>query len=175
MSVPNSKLTDLQALALKVRDEDPTIGWANLGLRMSKELGVQIDRGSARRAFLDGEKKLRRQTGGEVLAVRLDRACVAYMADIGEVSDEDLAVSARLQSMRILWYLKNNPDVMSRSTGKDLTSMFGTLIDKSQLLRGEPTQITRLEDVKKSDELLSMLEAEMRRRGKIIDITPERV
>lgn len=173
MSLPNDKLTDHQALAVKVRDEDPAIGWAELGRRMSKEVGVEISRTSARRAFLLGEEKLRRQTGGEVLAVRLDRACVAYMADVGEVSDEDLAVSARVQAMKTLWYLANNPEVWTRSSGKDLASIFGILIDKSQLLRGEPTQITRLEDVKKLDELGVMLQAEMKRRGKIIDITPE--
>ena len=173
MSVPNDKLTDHQALALKIRDEDPTIGWTGLGHRMSKEVGVEIGRSSARRAFLDGEKKLRAQTSGEALETRLGRAWAAYVADIHDVTDEDLATTARLQAMKTLWYLANNPEVWTRSSGKDLASIFGTLIDKSQLLRGEPTAITRLEDVKKLDELAVMLDKEMRRRGKVIDVTPE--
>ena len=173
MSITTTELTDHQALAVKIRDENPSIGWQDLADEMTRVTGTTIRKGSARGAYLAGEKKLRAQTGGEALAVRLDRACEVYMAGIAEVADEDLAAAARLQAIRILWYLKNNPEVMSRSSGKDLTTMFGMLIDKSQLLRGEPTQITRLEDVKKLDELGAMLEAEMRRRGKIIDVTPE--
>lgn len=175
MSLPNDKLTDHQALALKIRDEDPTLGWTGLGHRMSEEIGVEISRSSARRAFLDGEKKLRLKTGGEALEARLGRSWSAYVESIQDVTDDDLSSTARLQAMKTLWYLANNPEVWTRSSGKDLTSMFGTLIDKSQLLRGEPTAITRLEDVKKLDELAVMLDKEMRRRGKIIDITPEAV
>ncbi len=176
MSLPNDKLTDHQALALKIRDEDPTLGWTGLGHRMTEEVGVEISRSSARRALLGGEKKLRRlKTGGEALETRLERGWSAYVESIQDVTDDDLSNTARLQAMKTLWYLANNPEVWTRSSGKDLTSMFGTLVDKSQLLRGEPTSITRLEDVKKLDELGAMLEAEMRRRGKIIDITPEAV
>ena len=125
------------------------------------------------KAARKAEKKLRAQTGGEALAVRLDRACEVYMADLHDVTDEDLAATARLEAMKTLWYLKNNPEVWTRASVKDLASVFGTLIDKSQLLRGEPTQITRLEDVKKMDELGAMLVTEMKRRGEIIDVTPE--
>ena len=62
---------------------------------------------------------------------------------------------------------------LGQASARDLTVNIGILTDKRQLLRGEPTQITRLEDVKKLDELAAMLEVEMKRRGKIIDITPE--
>ena len=63
---------------------------------------------------------------------------------------------------------------LGQASARDLTVNIGILTDKRQLLRGEPTVITRLEDVKKLDELGAMLEAEMRRRGKIIDVTPEK-
>ena len=62
---------------------------------------------------------------------------------------------------------------LGQASARDLTVNIGILTDKRQLLRGEPTVITRLEDVKKLDELAAMLEVEMKRRGKIIDITPE--
>lgn len=62
---------------------------------------------------------------------------------------------------------------LGQANARDLMVSIGILTDKRQLLRGEPTAITRLEDVKKLDEDLLMLVKEMRRRGKIIDITPE--
>ena len=39
---------------------------------------------------------------------------------------------------------------------------------------GEPTNITRIEDIKKLDELAEMLNEEMKRRGRLIDVTPEK-
>ena len=62
---------------------------------------------------------------------------------------------------------------LGQASARDLTVNIGILTDKRQLLRGEPTVITRLEDVKKMDELGAMLVTEMKRRGKIIDVTPE--
>ena len=62
---------------------------------------------------------------------------------------------------------------LGQASARDLTVNIGILTDKRQLLRGEPTVITRPEDVKKLDEVGRLLLAEMERRGELIDITPE--
>ena len=49
----------------------------------------------------------------------------------------------------------------------------GTLFDKRQVLRGEPTQIMSMQDRRTMSELAKALQEEMERRQ--IDVTPERV
>ena len=61
---------------------------------------------------------------------------------------------------------------LGQASARDLTVNIGILTDKRQLLRGEPTQVFRVEDAKKLDEQLEMMVAEMKRRGKLIDVTP---
>ncbi len=165
----DQKLTPREIRATEIREANPSISWADLGRELD------CDRTLARRACLNGEKKLLLKSGARSLSVRLDRSCAKYMAQMGQVTDDGLSESAGVIAAKILWHLEHNPEAFARSSGKDLTTMFGTLIDKRQLLRGEPTQITRLQDVKKLDELAEMLSEEMQRRGKIIDVTPEKV
>ncbi len=50
----------------------------------------------------------------------------------------------------------------------------GILMDKCQLLRGEPTAIMRFQDMCKMDEILEAVAKELKRRGKMIDVTPEK-
>ncbi len=49
------------------------------------------------------------------------------------------------------------------------------MIDKAQLLRGEPTQIIKIQDIRELDEMAKVLHEEMERRGLLVDITPEKV
>ena len=58
---------------------------------------------------------------------------------------------------------------------KDLAISAGVLIDKARLIKGEPTIITRPQDIKDMDKLEEMLVAELQRRGRLIDVTPEKL
>ncbi len=58
---------------------------------------------------------------------------------------------------------------------RDLAVSAGVLIDKARLLKGEPTAITRFQDIKRLDEVGKLLHDEMERRGLLIDVTPEKV
>ncbi len=48
------------------------------------------------------------------------------------------------------------------------------MVDKRQLLRGEPTQVIKIQDIRKLDEAARLLHAEMERRGLLVDVTPEK-
>lgn len=123
-------------------------------------------------AFLSACGKLGIRSGmANALLDRLKRLDGAKIKIVDEIGDEELAGRYGQKIQLLLSYLDDF--AMSRSSAKDLVGSIGTLTDKRQLLRGEPTQITRLEDVKKLDELGAMLKTEMKHRGKIIDITPE--
>ncbi len=77
--------------------------------------------------------------------------------------------------MKALWLLVEDEGALKSLSGKELSTVAGNLLEKRQLLRGEPTAITRFEDIKKLDEVAELLNAELQRRGKLIDVTPEKV
>lgn len=61
---------------------------------------------------------------------------------------------------------------ISGASPKDLAIMFGILVEKRQLLLGEPTQILSVEERKKINELIPALVEEAQRRGMTIDMAP---
>jgi len=62
---------------------------------------------------------------------------------------------------------------LSEAKFRDLTIGLGVLIDKKQLLSGEPTQILTIEERKNITELMPFLFKEAQRRGITIDVTPD--
>lgn len=67
----------------------------------------------------------------------------------------------------IRYYLDDK--VMAEASARDLGLMAGVLIEKRQLLRGEPTQIVSDHERKKLHELVPLLIAEAQRRGRLIE------
>jgi len=64
---------------------------------------------------------------------------------------------------------------LAQSSAKDLAIIVGILLEKRQLLRGEPTQIISMEERQGLDELTQQLVKDARRRGLTIDMTAEDV
>lgn len=58
---------------------------------------------------------------------------------------------------------------------RDLAVSLGILIEKRQLLRGEPTQILTVEERSNLNDLIPAIVKEAKRRGMVIDSTPVRV
>ena len=58
------------------------------------------------------------------------------------------------------------------SSLKELAVSLGILIEKRQLLQGQPTQIMSIEERKELDELIPALYEECKRRGLTIEATP---
>ena len=75
--------------------------------------------------------------------------------------------------VKALFLLRNKEEALAETRTKGLSAIVNTLIDKRQLLKGEPTAITKLQDVRKLDEIARALHQEMERRGLLVDITPE--
>lgn len=61
---------------------------------------------------------------------------------------------------------------MAKATARDLAVAIGIMIDKRQLLRGEPTQILGKEERKSLEALAAALRQELGRRTMIVDATP---
>ena len=71
------------------------------------------------------------------------------------------------------YFLVNSTEKMAAASLKDLMSVHRSGVEVRQLLRGEPTQIVKISDIRKLDEMAVALHAEMERRGLIVDVTPE--
>ncbi len=169
----SNKLTDHQAAVVKLR-ETPGISWSGV----ANQLGICIS--SAKSAHKGAMKKLDRDASGEVDTPQRDvgkpgRALKKYLKQMGQVTDKTLAEGLERVAAAILFHFEHNPEVIANATARDLSSMLGMAIEKRQLLRGEPTAITRFEDIRKLDDVAELLDRELKRRGRIIDVTPEEV
>ena len=175
----NNGLTDLQAKVIELRDEH--------GLTF-REIGGRLggkNQGNIYRIYQRGKNKQRSLTGtGEGGGVpmspreRAEAQLAAYRAERKgkPVTDKTLLADIEATLAKAL-YLLNNDVSLAETRAKDLTTIVDKLIEKRQLLKGEPTAITGYQDVRKLDEVAKRLHAEMERRGllpgPVIDVTPE--
>ena len=105
----------------------------------------------------------------------LQEASVAALAAIrGKVDDKVLSQQAEEVGWMAIWRLLNDPQVWNRASARDLAAISALMIDKRQLLRGEPTQVIKIQDIRKLDEMAKVLHDEMERRGMLVDVTPEK-
>ncbi len=90
----------------------------------------------------------------------------------GRVKLDDVELLAVIDDRlsRVLAYLDDH--TLSKMDGRNLMVAAGILIDKRQLLSDRPTAITKYSDMKKLDNVIEEALAELKRRGKMIDVTP---
>ncbi len=90
----------------------------------------------------------------------------------GRVRLDDVELLATIDDRleRVLDYLDDH--ALSKMDGRNLMVAAGILIDKRQILKGEPTAIVKFEDMRKLDEILEQVSKELLRRGEVIDVTP---
>ena len=90
----------------------------------------------------------------------------------GRVKLDDVELLAVIDDRlsRVLAYLDDH--TLSKMDGRNLMVAAGILIDKRQLLNDRPTAITQYSDMKKLDDVIEEALAELKRRGKMIDVTP---
>ncbi len=86
------------------------------------------------------------------------------------LDDQELLAVIDDRLARVFDYFDDH--TLSKMDGRNLMVAAGILTDKRQLLRGEPTAITKFQDMRKMDEILEEVGKELKRRGKIIDVTP---
>jgi hypothetical protein len=161
------KLTDLQAQALELKDRE-RLTWVEMGERMN------VGKSSARNAYMGAIRKLKTFSDGPDDS-QLEHHFEEFVNTLGAPSDKDFVALLEAGALKALWRLVHAPEVMAKLTGKDLAAVAGNLLEKRQLLKGEPTAITRFQDIRKLDEVAEMLNSELKRRGKMIDVVAEEV
>jgi hypothetical protein len=65
------------------------------------------------------------------------------------------------------------PEKLAASSARDLAVVMGVATDKWQLLRGQPTQRTEINDRREMNEVMKLILEEAKRRKIEIDITPD--
>ncbi len=88
------------------------------------------------------------------------------------LDDQELVAAIEVRLADVLEYFDDH--ALAKMSGRDLMVALGILIDKRQLLKGQPTEITKREDVTKLDAFLEEVAEELKRRGEgpdVIDVT----
>ncbi len=90
-----------------------------------------------------------------------------------KLTDPELVAAIDAQLVRVFEYFDDH--TLAQMSGRDLLVGAGILIDKRQLLRGEPTAITKFLDMRNMDQVMEMFRKEAARRDRLaaIDVTPE--
>ena len=138
-----------------------------LGLAKSEEVGIQkaIEAASP---MIEEVRKLALEEGIEPQAVRglverMNRAGLGIPTDLREASAPQLL---KLMGDRALQLIESvDINAIADAKLRDKMIAFGILVDKLQLLRGEPTQRLDISDRRRMDELMVMMFKEAKRRG----------
>lgn len=184
--VENFGLTERQAQIYQMVEED-RLNYTEIGRRLG------IDRRTVTDAYRMARKKLDKQlslvhSGSsasqpskfdsskgpqiETVIEGLVRECREL--EIGKkVTDGSILEGIDETIAKALYFLRRNEMALVKATPKDLATIVNGLVEKRQLLKGEPTAITKLQDIRKLDEVAAALDKEMKRRGMLVDVTPE--
>lgn len=138
-----------------------------LGLATSEEVGIQevIEAASP---TIEEVRKLALEEGIEPKVVRgfverLNRAGLGVPTHLREVTVPQLL---KLMGDRALQLIESvDVNAIADAKLRDKMIAFGILVDKLQLLSGQPTQRLDISDRRKMDELMVMMFKEARRRG----------
>ena len=114
-----------------------------------------------------------RARGDPLVAIKEVReAARAYMPKVG---DKELTEPLDNFLGQTSYFLVNSTEKMAAASLKDLMSVHKSGVEVRQLLRGEPTQIISIKEVRALDEQAKAIYAEMERRGLMVDVTPKEV
>ncbi len=98
------------------------------------------------------------------------QGAVPSAKDRVKLDDVELLAVIDDRLARVFEYLDHH--TLSKMDGRNLMVAAGILIDKRQLLNDKPTAITQYSDLRKLDDVMEQVSAELKRRGKLIDVTP---
>jgi len=101
---------------------------------------------------------------------RLAARRTGYQSNIATLTTKGLISKIEEKIALVLNYL--DEFAISGASPKDLAIIFGIMVEKRQLLLGEPTQILSTNERKHLNELIVPLMEEARARGMMIDLTP---
>lgn len=122
-------------------------------------------------ALTDPEERLKNAIKELGLPVKAAEAMVRrlkarYMPAVDEVKayrTKEMIDAMRGKITLALQFM--NPQALAEATGRDLAMIVGILVEKMQLLKGEPTQIISNSERKQMDQLVPALLKEAARRG----------
>ncbi len=90
-----------------------------------------------------------------------------------KLTDPELVAAIEARLADVIEYFDDQ--TLAKMGGRDLMVALGILIDKRQLLRGEPTAITKFLDMRNMEEVMEMFRKEAARRERLapVDAAPE--
>jgi len=99
------------------------------------------------------------------------KAVNGLAVDVASMPTNDAKI-AKLENLFAMAAEFVDPYILAQASAKDLVNILGTLVDKIQLLKGEPTQIMGFKEREDMDSLAAAIQAELDRRMKVIPHEP---
>lgn len=161
--------TEYERRVVHLRDVEG-MKWTEIGRQLGR------DRKNCQHAYQRAKARILEQGPASSQELQeLQEACDEALEKArGKIDDKMLSEGASEVALKALWHILHDKRKWDRATIRDFSAVSGLMIDKRQLLRGEPTQITKIQDIRKLDEQLEILLKELQRRGELIDVTPEK-
>ncbi len=163
------ELTKRQAEVWALRHEEK-LGYTEIAARLG------ISTGNVYGHLKIAERKL--GTDGSGVKVELKTAAERILQKfdeieelIAETGDGALSRLYRDRRLRALAYMDDH--AMATATLPQLATAVSAMTQNIQLQEGKPTAITQYSDLRKLDEVIEDAMAELKRRGRLIDVTPE--
>ncbi len=137
-------LTEIERRVVRLRDLEG-MKWVEIGRKL----------GMARQNVMTAYQraKARMMEHGPAPVQALQEACEkAFELVEGKIDDKLLGAMAEEVAWQAAWQMLNNSALWPRASVRELSTVYGQMIEKRQLLRGEPTQITKIQDIRELDE-----------------------
>ncbi len=177
---PDQELTAREARILKIRNGQPNLSWSQI----AKQLGVPTTTASNR--YYAAMKKVEKYGGDLPVRIPLSEGVLEPLEDKvlkrqftkfvkqlkNGVTTDVLLGLLETGLLKAHWRLANDDTVFDRLNGKELSLLISHLLEKRQLLMGEPTKIVSVEDRRHWDELGVALIQELKRRKLGYDLPP---
>ena len=169
------QLRDVQGLTFEAIAQQIDMNRSNVHRAYTQAKAKLAKQEQARRAGLgigQDETDLRARGDPLVAINEVREAARAYMPKVG---DKELTESLDNFLGQTSYFLVNSTEKMAAASLKDLMAVHKSGVEVRQLLRGEPTQIVSIKEIRSLDEQAKALYAEMARRGLMVDVTPTEV
>ncbi len=142
--------------------------------KVGQELGISV--GNAYEQVRVAERKLKTDKEGLKLELKTPAERILQKFDeieelLLEGGDTALLRMLRDRRLRALAYLDDT--ALASASAPQLSAVVSAMTQNIQLQEGKPTAITQYSDLAKLDQVLEDVSAELKRRGKMIDVTPE--
>lgn len=169
---PIEELREMNTVEVKIRRESQEVARKNTLIAQKKALELEMPDGGDPTEALQKLMAVAKKAGVspgliEGLGNRIIRGSVDVESIPARYKDEDLKAELHKKVRMVLAHI--DPASIGGAKLTELSTMLKTLQEQVQLIEGKPTAILSIEDKTSLGTVSALLQAELKRRGEVID------